>query len=116
MSPDKASYAPETVAPSREGPIARARRWLDLYAVRVGVILVCALAVIGLAWFLARHQPPTRAGRFGDAQPVGVAKVTQGPMPITLNALGTVTPLATVTVRPQVSGPVMSFISPKARW
>lgn len=37
-------------------------------------------------------------------QAVGVAKVVTGPMPETLSALGTVTPTATVTVLPQLSG------------
>jgi multidrug efflux system membrane fusion protein len=35
---------------------------------------------------------------------VGVAKAARGDIDVTLDALGTVTPLATVTVRPQVSG------------
>ena len=37
-------------------------------------------------------------------QPVHVAAVTQGEMPVVLTALGTVTPLANVTVRTQLSG------------
>jgi len=36
--------------------------------------------------------------------PVGVAPVLKGDLPVTLKALGTVTPLATVTVRTQVAG------------
>ncbi|MEM5437334.1 MdtA/MuxA family multidrug efflux RND transporter periplasmic adaptor subunit [Paraburkholderia diazotrophica] len=52
-----------------------------------------------------------RGGRRGggaaganQAQPVHVAAVAQGEMPVVLNALGTVTPLANVTVRTQLSG------------
>ena len=45
----------------------------------------------------------------GGAQAVGVAAATNGDMDITLNALGTVTPLATVTVRPQVGGQIVKF-------
>ncbi|MEZ0605325.1 MdtA/MuxA family multidrug efflux RND transporter periplasmic adaptor subunit [Paraburkholderia sp. IW21] len=51
-----------------------------------------------------------RAGRGGAgglanaAQPVHVAPATQGEMPVVLTALGTVTPLANVTVLPQLSG------------
>jgi membrane fusion protein, multidrug efflux system len=51
-----------------------------------------------------------RAGRGGAgglanlAQPVHVAVATQGDMPVVLTALGTVTPLANVTVLPQLSG------------
>lgn len=44
-------------------------------------------------------------GRHGDqAQAVGIAVVTSGDMPVILQGLGTVTPLATVTVRSQISG------------
>ncbi|MGF6771101.1 multidrug efflux system membrane fusion protein [Paraburkholderia sp. GAS199] len=49
-----------------------------------------------------------RAGRGGAManmpQPVHVAAATQGEMPVVLTALGTVTPLANVTVLPQLSG------------
>ncbi len=49
-----------------------------------------------------------RAGRGGATanmpQPVHVAAATQGEMPVVLTALGTVTPLANVTVLPQLSG------------
>jgi len=38
------------------------------------------------------------------AQAVGVAKAVSGTMPIVLDELGTVTPVATVTVLPQISG------------
>jgi multidrug efflux system membrane fusion protein len=46
-----------------------------------------------------------RRGAFANQpQPVQVAGVTQGEMPIVISALGTVTPLANVTVRTQLSG------------
>jgi multidrug efflux system membrane fusion protein len=49
-----------------------------------------------------------RAGRGGAmanmSQPVHVAVATQGEMPVVITALGTVTPLANVTVLPQLSG------------
>ena len=45
------------------------------------------------------------AGAFASQpQPVHVATATQGDMPVVLTALGTVTPLATVTVQTQLSG------------
>ncbi|MEP7302823.1 MAG: efflux RND transporter periplasmic adaptor subunit, partial [Caldimonas sp.] len=43
-------------------------------------------------------------GRRGGASTVGVATATRADLPVTLDALGTVTPSITVTVRPQVSG------------
>ncbi|NKJ47655.1 multidrug transporter subunit MdtA [Burkholderia sp. SG-MS1] len=53
------------------------------------------------------RAPGGRGGRGAMAnmpQPVHVASATQGEMPVVLTALGTVTPLATVTVLPQLSG------------
>ncbi len=44
------------------------------------------------------------AGFGNQPQPVHVATATQGDMPVVLTALGTVTPLATVTVQTQLSG------------
>jgi multidrug efflux system membrane fusion protein len=109
MSPDKNTDAMEHLASPRESLPARARRWIGQFPIRFVVIVVGSLLLIGLIYFLSHNQPAPRRGRFGEAQPVGIARVTKGSMPITLDALGTVTPLATVTVRPQVSGPVMKF-------
>jgi membrane fusion protein, multidrug efflux system len=75
----------------------------------IGGIFV--LVVLGV-WYLSNHQAPAQqGGRFnqGGAMPVAVAKAVSGDMPVTLDALGTVTPLATVTVRPQVSGAIVKF-------
>ena len=55
-----------------------------------------------------------RSGRGGPAamanlpQPVQVAAAVRGDMPVVLSALGTVTPLANVTVRTQLSGYLQS--------
>ena len=58
-----------------------------------------------LIWAIYPAKQNTRRGLINQgAQPVGVAKAIDGDINVTLNALGTVTPLATATVRPQVSG------------
>jgi multidrug efflux system membrane fusion protein len=71
------------------------------------VIAVAIVLVALLVWFI-RPTQTVRVNRFGGGvnqpTPVGIAKVTSGDIDVTLNALGTVTPLATVTVRPQVGG------------
>jgi membrane fusion protein, multidrug efflux system len=48
----------------------------------------------------------SRQGRFGGNLPttVGLATVAKGDIPIIIKALGTVTPLATVTVKTQITG------------
>jgi multidrug efflux system membrane fusion protein len=70
-----------------------------------GVILL--VAIVLFARWRAASQAPAPGGRFGNAAlAVGTARVATGDIPITLNALGTVTPLATVTVHPQITGPL----------
>jgi multidrug efflux system membrane fusion protein len=82
---------------------------------RLGWLIAAVLIVAGLiVWWHPWHRTSapadTHAGRGGRhamanmPQPVHVAAVTQGQMPIVLNALGTVTPLANVTVRTQLAG------------
>jgi len=61
-------------------------------------------------------KPTVRNGLNNGPQPVGVATAKDAPINVTLNALGTVTPLATATVRPQVGGMLTKSISPKASW
>ncbi len=75
--------------------------------------LVALLLVGGLAWLAwsLTQQPaapagarPPNGGRGGPPTTVGVAVAERADIPVTLDALGTVVPLATVRVRPQVSG------------
>jgi membrane fusion protein, multidrug efflux system len=75
---------------------------------------VLALIVLGglgwLAWNLTRPNSasgtaaPGGGGRGAPATTVGVATAERADIPVVLEALGTVIPAATVTVRPQVSG------------
>ncbi|HEX9138734.1 MAG TPA: efflux RND transporter periplasmic adaptor subunit [Steroidobacteraceae bacterium] len=62
--------------------------------------------LIGVARFRANAK--ANALRAGANLPlaVTVARVATADVPITIDALGTVTPLATVTVHPQVNGPI----------
>jgi multidrug efflux system membrane fusion protein len=75
----------------------------------IGFLIIGGIAV-GLYWY----HPWTMFGpsggaraRFDAPQAVGVATVATGDLPIELNALGTVTPVATVTVQSQISGLLM---------
>jgi len=77
------------------------------------VLLLVALAVWG-AWVLSHRAGQGGGGRFGrggaPATTVGVAKAARADVPIVLESLGTVTPQATVTVRPQVSGTITEML------
>jgi multidrug efflux system membrane fusion protein len=76
-----------------------------IWWVIAGVILL--LIIVVFARFRAAAQATPTGGRFGGAPlTVGVARVSKSDVPITINALGTVTPLATVTVHPQITGPL----------
>jgi membrane fusion protein, multidrug efflux system len=77
----------------------------------VGLIIL--IAVIGGGYWLYRTyytaQPASSAqrGLQGVPQSVGAATVGQGDIRVIVNALGTVTPIATVTVQTQISGQLM---------
>ena len=68
---------------------------------------------LGALWFFViqprlGQQPQTsqfgRRAFMNSAMPVGIAVAEKGDIPITLEGLGTVTPLATVTIKTQLNG------------
>src|SRR5215475_7191658 len=70
-------------------------------------LLVVVAAVAAIVWVTRpREAAPPRAGRFALSGPMVVVSeaARKGDIPIILNALGTVTPLATVTVKTQIGG------------
>lgn len=108
--------------PLPAAPPARRRRWLGS-----SVAIVCLALIGSLAWYLTHRPaaPPAgavaggpggpggsgsggaggRGGRGGaGASTVGIATAKQADIPVTIEALGTVTPVANVTVQAQVSG------------
>ncbi|MES2911938.1 MAG: efflux RND transporter periplasmic adaptor subunit [Pseudomonadota bacterium] len=97
------------VVPQRK----RISRRTSIIGAVIAILLLAALG--GLAWYLTRPATPGTAGaapgpggpgggRGGQASTVGVATAEKASIPVVLDALGTVTPQATVRVRPQVSG------------
>jgi multidrug efflux system membrane fusion protein len=78
---------------------------------RFVVGLIVLIAVLGGAYWIYRSfyatQPATTAVRTqggGPPQSVGAATIGKGTIRVTVNALGTVTPIATVTVQTQIDG------------
>ena len=74
---------------------------------RLAWLLVVAAIVAAAVWYFPRPQTQPKEGGRGQANapvPVGVSPVEKGDMPVTLSQLGTVTPLAMVTVKTQLSG------------
>jgi len=74
-----------------------------IWTVLGGLLL---LAIVGIiAWrALTLEHKPVRRGRNLGTQPVGVTSIKTGDIRIVIDALGTVTPLATVTVQTQING------------
>ncbi|HEY0435895.1 MAG TPA: efflux RND transporter periplasmic adaptor subunit, partial [Phenylobacterium sp.] len=90
---------------------------------RAVVVLLVLAAIGGLIWFAVHLASGSKAGGpggggggFGGGRrgrpstTVGVATSSVTDIPITLDGLGTVTPAATVTVVPQVSGVITKIL------
>ncbi len=78
-----------------------------------GFIAVLIVLVIGgIYWFTRPAAGPASGRGYGGqfAAVVGTARVQQQDVPITLEALGTVVPLATSVVRPLVSGRLIEVL------
>jgi membrane fusion protein, multidrug efflux system len=75
-------------------------------AVWITIAVLLALAAVWWLYHRATGQAPARRGAFNAPLPVVAAPVTTGNINIVYSALGTVTPLATVTVLSQISGQI----------
>ena len=125
------NQSPKSALTSPPAPSPEARRRKRLIGTVIAVLAMAGLAA--LAWYLTHRPagegaggPPGaagargpgggggagggRGGRGGPATTVGVATAEQADIPIIIDALGTVVPAATATVRPQVSGVVQKIL------
>jgi membrane fusion protein, multidrug efflux system len=90
---------PETEEDLQERPsVSKRGRWRWLFYLML-------LALIGLgAWRMLAPKGQNERRTQVEAQTVGAAKVVVGDIGETLSGLGTVTPLATITVQTQING------------
>ncbi|MDE2374331.1 MAG: efflux RND transporter periplasmic adaptor subunit, partial [Hyphomicrobiales bacterium] len=100
VHPTAPAPAPAPVDEPR--PVSR-RSWVIGLAVVIGIFLV------GYLIYRSSGTAPPAGGRHAQqaaagVQPVGAATVGTGDIRVIVNALGTVTPIATVTVQTQISG------------
>ncbi len=93
------------VAPANAGWWTDFKQWCGRHPRLSRVVFIgLGLALLALLIWAIYPKPAVRNGFNNGPQPVGVATARDAPINVTLNALGTVTPLATATVRPQVGG------------
>ena len=98
----------EPASAARAAPLARRSRW------RGRIVLAVVIAAgLGAGWYWWSRPAAPPAGRGGRSfqfppQPVGAATVDTGDIRIVLNELGTVTSLATVTVKMQINGQLVA--------
>src|SRR5262249_52897924 len=91
--------------PPASPPRRRGRGWLFL--------LLALLAAGGVGYWIYQRPQATTVGRggrrSGQGPPRAPPTVQSGDRNVPINALGTVTSLATVTVRSQISGQIMNI-------
>ncbi|MEP7141029.1 MAG: efflux RND transporter periplasmic adaptor subunit, partial [Caldimonas sp.] len=135
--PSNAPRAPSPPAPPPRPPISAGRRGLGAAIALAALVALGALAwwlthrpaerpagsfaaapASGASGAGARAPSGGRGpagsggpgGRGAAPSTVGVATATEANLPVLLDALGTVTPVVTVTVRPQVSGVITGVL------
>jgi multidrug efflux system membrane fusion protein len=103
--PIKSLKEAPSIGPSQ---IAKPRSGRRLVLTSILVLLVLG----GVVWWTRQGIAPQQAGGGRNAGPMSIVPevVGKGDIGITLNALGTVTSLATVTIRTQISGYLMSVV------
>ena len=98
-----------TVSPTAPTPIVKSPRGGPVRIV-IGLIVLIALIVGAyglLRWIYSGQPSATARSQFSAAQSVGAATIGKGDIRVVVNALGTVTPIATVTVQTQINGQLM---------
>jgi membrane fusion protein, multidrug efflux system len=101
---DSSTASPDVAVTSDAGRRKRLR-WL-LFA-SLAIILILAAIVVWRLTSMSRDAQQTRSRLAAATQPVGVAKASTHDIRVILNEIGTVAPLATVTVQTQLSGVLM---------
>jgi membrane fusion protein, multidrug efflux system len=96
-------FRPGRIAPSAPDKVSRRPKSRK----RIAGVIIGLIAVAAVAWWTYEHQAaqaPVRGSNASAPIPVVTDTARTSDIDITLAGLGTVTPLATVTVRTQING------------
>jgi membrane fusion protein, multidrug efflux system len=122
---DDWTHGDETLAPAemflRDGTTAFEKGKLPKPRSRLLLVFLLGFAVLlglGVYRIATTFRAPRESGADQQTapQPVGVATVGTGDIKIVATALGTVTPIATVTVRTQVNGQLLEVGFKEGQW
>src|ERR1700683_2801729 len=97
LGPNLRRTTPEPIVVSR--PYSKLRIGLGI-AIAIGLVI----AAYEIVHTVRAPQPTSSRSAAGGLQSVGAATIAPGNIRVIVNALGTVTPLATVTVQTQING------------
>lgn len=101
-----------TTPQASPGPSSSSARAPDSWPRRHRGLLLTVLgiaALLALVWWLVHGRAASERGNRRPSATVGIATAAAGSIPVTIEALGTVTPLATATVRAQVAGNIVEI-------
>lgn len=98
---------PDTTEPQKPLAPQRGRRRFPFVGTALTLLIIGGLGFGAYSYLM--HEPKIAkqsGGRFGGngAQSVGVATIGRGDITVEIQALGTVTPLANITIKTQISG------------
>jgi multidrug efflux system membrane fusion protein len=122
---DDWTHGDQTLAPAeiflRDGTTAFEKGKLAKPRSRLRLVFLLGFAVLlglGVYRIATTFRAPRESGadQQNAPQPVGVATVGTGDIKIVATALGTVTPIATVTVRTQVNGQLLEVGFKEGQW
>ena len=99
--PDLRHEDPTAIPPYDQlQPDQRKRRWLWIVLILVGLVAAALIA----RWFASASGKDQQRGRLPAA--IAITKVTSANVPVSLTALGTVTPVVNATIRAQQAGTI----------
>jgi multidrug efflux system membrane fusion protein len=107
--PGPEAFQPRAVPDGAPGQVRDAPRARKTRSPWRPLLLLLLVAAIGYGlWRMFSPTPAAHRGTGGDVQRVGAAKVSVGDIKQEFSALGTVTPMATITVQTQINGQLQS--------
>ena len=103
--PQKTDAPGRSEQPWEAPPRSRTRRGLSFIGTTLTLIIIAAGLYYAYVTLVPHgNKPPTKAAAAGPPPTVGIATIARGNIEVDVEALGTVTPIANITVKTQING------------